>query len=99
MAEGFIHVEVAGTLEGLAGPVALRLPAGACLADALRALGARPGDVAGFGIWGRRAAADTPLKEGDRIECYRPLPLDPVCARRTRSAVPGARARTGRAKA
>ncbi len=75
----------------------LALPAGACVADALRAAQA----LAGFqglaladmptGIWGRKAAPTQPLREGDRVECYRPLLVDPKVARRARFAQQGAR--------
>lgn len=35
-----------------------------------------------LGIWGRVVAPNTRVKEGDRIEIYRPLELDPRAARR-----------------
>jgi putative ubiquitin-RnfH superfamily antitoxin RatB of RatAB toxin-antitoxin module len=34
------------------------------------------------GIWGREVGRDRLIKEGDRIEIYRPLELDPREARR-----------------
>lgn len=34
------------------------------------------------GIFGRAAALDTPLNDGDRVEIYRPLTRDPKQARR-----------------
>lgn len=37
------------------------------------------------GVYGRRVRLDTVLQEGDRIEIYRPLELDPKEARRRRS--------------
>jgi len=66
------------------------LPAGATLIDALRASGVlerRPHiDLSrqAVGIWGRIRALDTPLKDGDRVEIYRPLQVDPKEARRRR---------------
>ena len=36
------------------------------------------------GIWGRKAEWHAPLREGDRIELYRPLKVDPKVARRQR---------------
>ena len=36
------------------------------------------------GIFSKRVALDTPLTEGDRIEIYRPLMMDPKQARRLR---------------
>lgn len=37
-----------------------------------------------IGIWGRVRPLDTPLRERDRIEVYRPLTVDPKEARRQR---------------
>jgi putative ubiquitin-RnfH superfamily antitoxin RatB of RatAB toxin-antitoxin module len=37
-----------------------------------------------IGIWGRVRPLDTPLRERDRIEVYRPLTVDPMEARRQR---------------
>ncbi|HEX6704263.1 MAG TPA: RnfH family protein [Albitalea sp.] len=68
----------------------LVLAAGATLHDALRASGVlerHPGiDLATHkvGIWGRVRALDAPLREGDRVEVYRPLKVDPKEARRQR---------------
>ena len=36
------------------------------------------------GIWGRRCSLNQPLKNGDRVEIYRPLVSDPKEARRLR---------------
>jgi putative ubiquitin-RnfH superfamily antitoxin RatB of RatAB toxin-antitoxin module len=44
------------------------------------------------GIWGRKAARETVLKEGDRVEIYRALRVDPKVARRERFMGQGARA-------
>ncbi|MDE2155746.1 MAG: RnfH family protein [Xanthomonadaceae bacterium] len=38
-----------------------------------------------LGIHGRRVAPDQLLRDGDRIEIYRPLMLDPMEARRRRA--------------
>jgi uncharacterized protein len=69
--------------------VSLQLNEGACLQDALQASGLcqRHGlDAATLraGIWGRVQPANTPLREQDRIEIYRPLKVDPKEARRLR---------------
>ena len=40
---------------------------------------------AGLGIFGRVVSPDTPLREGERVEIYRPLIADPKEARRTRA--------------
>jgi hypothetical protein len=59
---------------------ALRLPGGATLGDALRAAG-MDGPA---GVWGRVRVASTPLRDGDRVELYRALTVDPKEARRLR---------------
>ncbi len=73
----------------------LTLPAGAVARDALvTALQAGwaascPEIVvrdAVLGIFGRVVAADQVLREGDRVEVYRPLLRDPKVARRDRAA-------------
>lgn len=65
--------------------VALELPPGSTLADALRASGLaeRAPDLV-CGIWGRRQPASTALRDGDRVELYRGLTVDPKEARRLR---------------
>ena len=37
------------------------------------------------GLWNHRARLDAPVSDGDRIEVYRPLTLDPKEARRIRA--------------
>lgn len=37
-----------------------------------------------LGVWGRKAAEAQVLREGDRVEVYRPLQVDPKLARRQR---------------
>ncbi|HYE39564.1 MAG TPA: RnfH family protein, partial [Ramlibacter sp.] len=76
----------------------LELPEGATLRDAVLASG-WPQACAGqdvsaldVGIWGRRAALEQPARDGDRIEVYRPLQVDPKVARRERFRKQGARA-------
>ena len=76
---------------GQACEVAVELPAGARVLDAIRASGAMTGEGAidistqAVGIWGRTVALDAPLAEGDRVEIYRPLRMDPKEARRRRA--------------
>ncbi|HEX9625492.1 MAG TPA: RnfH family protein [Acidiferrobacterales bacterium] len=43
------------------------------------------------GIHGRRAALHDPLRDGDRVEIYRPLIADPKAARRRRAGTEGRR--------
>lgn len=69
----------------------LRLNPGCTLGDALRASGVLEScpeiDLARnrVGIFGRLAAPDAPLRDGDRVEVYRPLIADPKDARRIRA--------------
>lgn len=77
---------------------ALRLPAGATVADALRASGvlARHGIGDGelrVGVWSRACTPQQMLRERDRVELYRPLAVDPKEARRLRYR--GAKAKRG----
>lgn len=43
------------------------------------------------GIWGRKAARQTPLRESDRVEFWRDLRVDPKVARRERFRSQGAK--------
>ena len=43
------------------------------------------------GVWGRKQGWDHQLREGDRVEIYRPLLVDPKVARRERFQKQGAR--------
>jgi putative ubiquitin-RnfH superfamily antitoxin RatB of RatAB toxin-antitoxin module len=75
---------------------AVELPEGATVRDAVLASGwrtAAPGvDAPEVGIWGRRCGAQHLLREGDRVEIYRALKVDPKVARRERFRKQGARA-------
>jgi hypothetical protein len=42
-----------------------------------------------FGVWGKRVTPDYVLREGDRVEIYRPLLADPKEARRRRARATG----------
>ena len=69
--------------------VALVLPQGSTVADALRASGLvqRHGlDEASLrvGVWGRASEGASVLRDRDRVEIYRPLRVDPKEARRQR---------------
>lgn len=74
--------------------MALTLPAGSTVAQALQASGlqgdADPGTLA-IGIWRRKAALTQVLRDRDRVEVYRALVVDPKVARRERFARQGAR--------
>jgi putative ubiquitin-RnfH superfamily antitoxin RatB of RatAB toxin-antitoxin module len=86
-----LKVEVAyGGPEGEAVDV-LDLATGATVADALARsslplrLGLDPGSLS-FAIFGQRARASTPLRDGDRVELLRRLVADPKDVRRRRAA-------------
>lgn len=71
--------------------VELQLPRGSVVRDALQACHFwQEGERACIGIWGRKAALHEKLRQGDRIEIYRPLRVDPKRARRERFARQGA---------
>jgi putative ubiquitin-RnfH superfamily antitoxin RatB of RatAB toxin-antitoxin module len=48
--------------------------------------------LAGAGVWGRRVGPEHCLGDGDRVEVYRPLRVDPKLARRERFRKQGVRA-------
>lgn len=89
---GPVQVEVAYCPgPGVVDVVALSLPAGSTLADALEASGLRqrhalPTEGLRVGIWGKPKELSQPLRERDRVEVYRPLQVDPKEARRQRYA-------------
>jgi uncharacterized protein len=87
-----IRVAVASSpRQGEAFEVALEVAAGANALDAIRASGVleRHAEIdistQSIGIWGRAAALDSLLAEGDRVEIYRPLTMNPKEARRLRA--------------
>ena len=83
-----INVELALALPVKQALIALTVPSGATVSDVISAspLARRFPDVPvadlAVGIWGRVVDRDHPVREGDRIEIYRPLQLDPREARR-----------------
>lgn len=68
----------------------LMLAEGSTLRDALQASGLVTAglDMAScpVGIFGKKKTPDTVLRDGDRVEIYRPLVADPMDARRRRVA-------------
>jgi putative ubiquitin-RnfH superfamily antitoxin RatB of RatAB toxin-antitoxin module len=86
-----IRVEVACAAPGRVFVRALSLPAGATAIEAVAASGLQREwpevTVAadGIGIFGRRVPPQRVLRDGDRVEVYRPLQLDPMQARRRRA--------------
>lgn len=85
-----VRVSVAYVAPGVEDRVDLALPHGSVVADAVAQSGVVPRlrlDAAtlAFAIHGQRAAPDTPLADGDRVEVLRPLLADPKAARRRRA--------------
>jgi uncharacterized protein len=77
--------------------IALALPSGSTVAQAVKASGiqallpALDLQHALAGVWGRKAALEQVLRDQDRVELYRPLKVNPKVARRERFAKQGAR--------
>jgi putative ubiquitin-RnfH superfamily antitoxin RatB of RatAB toxin-antitoxin module len=93
MARPELHVTVVYCAPGCEDLSEVTLPAGATVADAIGAsgvLGRRPEIAAAtpdVGIWGRASALGQRVQDGDRVELYRPLTVDPKEARRVRAEV------------
>lgn len=83
-----MQVEVVYALPDRQELVRLELPAGATVARAIQASGLSerfPEEPIGScktGVWGRIVGRDHALADGDRVELYRPLLIDPREARR-----------------
>ena len=86
-----MHVEVAFALADKQVLRAVELPDGATVAEAIDASAlARqfPGldfEELQAGIWGKPVERARAVRDGDRIELYRPLEMDPREARRLRA--------------
>ena len=86
-----INVEVVYALPERQVVLALKVEQGTTVQEAIERSGIAqyvPGlDVTAgqLGIFGKRAKRDAVLKEGDRIEIYRPLIADPKDSRRRRA--------------
>jgi len=85
--EDCITVEVAYALPDRQTVIAVMMPADACIADAITRSGifAIHPEIdlqsAAVGIYGRRVPLSARPVAGDRIEIYRPLPVDPKQSR------------------
>ncbi|MEO8298689.1 MAG: RnfH family protein [Burkholderiales bacterium] len=99
-ATGLVNVELAySPAPRVVDLRSLRVPAGSSVLQAVRQSRLleqhREIDpaVAEVGLWGRRVGWHEALREGDRIEIYRPLRVDPKEARRQRYRAQGERGR------
>ncbi len=88
---GLIHAQVCYALPDQVFIAEVSMPAGATLLQAVRESGLlqRYTDIdlaqQKIGIFGKVKTADTLLREGDRVEVYRPLQADPKETRRRRA--------------
>jgi len=85
-----IRVEVAYATPELQFLREVRLPLPATIADALRASRvdsecAIDSAAMSVGIWSKPASLDSTVQDGDRVEIYRPLRIDPKENRRKRA--------------
>jgi uncharacterized protein len=86
-----IEIEVVYALPERQYVVALTLPSGATVADALAAVAhdapfaSLPLAEIPVGVFGEPVARSQLLNHGDRVELYRPLVIDPKEARRRRA--------------
>ncbi|MCC3750239.1 MAG: RnfH family protein [Halorhodospira halophila] len=90
--DGGLQIEVAYALPEQQTVLRLELPAGSRVGDALNASGLleRHPEInltqQSVGVFGQIVGLDTPLHDGDRVEVYRPLQVDPKEARKRRAA-------------
>jgi putative ubiquitin-RnfH superfamily antitoxin RatB of RatAB toxin-antitoxin module len=90
MAPDKLHVEVVYALPDRQVLLALDVEPGTTVCEAIEQSGITqhfPALTAGggLGIFGKRVKRDAVLKDGDRIEIYRPLVADPKDTRRRRA--------------
>ena len=90
--ERSVRIELVYALPAAQEVLELELPEGVTIRRALELSGLldrHPDigtDALAVGVYGRTASANTILKDGDRVEIYRPLVADPKQARRRRAA-------------
>ncbi len=78
-----LKVEVVAAFPRKESVVTVELPEGATVRDALRKAGFA--EARSVGIFGEPASLEARLSDGDRVEVYRPLEIDPKEARRKRA--------------
>ena len=104
MGEQKIRIEVAYALPDRQSLIALDVDAHCNALDAARQSGIAQQfpdldiESAALGIWGRvlKNPALTTLREGDRVEIYRPLLIDPKVVRQARADARAVRTKTSR---
>ena len=86
-----IHVEVVLAMPDRQELIALEVPTGSTVADAITRSGLAEMfdgfelDLAKVGIFGQKTSPEQVLRDGDRVEIYRPLIADPKEVRRQRA--------------
>lgn len=91
MTSKMIAIEVTYGLPKKQSLIELSLPVGTTVEDAIRASGILDiypeidMDTSKFGVWNRVTKATTELRDGDRVEIYRPLIADPKEVRKRRA--------------
>lgn len=89
---GLLHVEVVYALPGQQAVIRLKMPCGSTVLQAVEQSGILTRhpevDLAQnkLGIFAKLVKPDTPLRDRDRVEIYRPLIADPKAARKQRAA-------------
>ena len=78
-----MRVEVVLALPGEVRIATVELAPGATARDAVAAAGFPPAE--NLGVFGKRVRPEQKLSDGDRVEIYRPLAMDPKEARRRRA--------------
>lgn len=104
MGEQIVRIEVAYALSDRQSLIALDVDADCSVLDAVRQSGIsqqfRGLDIesAALGVWGKliKDPATTKLREGDRVEIYRPLLIDPKVVRQARADARAVRTKTSR---
>ena len=81
-----IGIEVVLALPRQSRATRLRIATGSTAHQAALASGLPLEGIDGYAVYGKRVAADAPLRDGDRLELLRPLRMDPKEARRRRAA-------------
>ena len=90
MESSWLRVTVAYCAPGVEDVSEVKVSPGSTVRDAIEAAqiqARRPEliDRLDTGVWGRRCSLDRALLDGDRVELYRPLTIDPMEGRRARA--------------
>ena len=90
--DGLLRATVVHAMPGRARCIAVEVIPGTTLAQAVAASGmlnlapSLPATL-DLGVFGRPQSPETPVRDGDRIEVYRKLVVDPKTARRIRAEI------------